>query len=399
MIPMTEQNKSFLEVLSAALRGEFCPKPEETQILEKARVNGINPLIANALLPNGSLQNDYVVLARQLTVGQAQRTADFLLLLKRLEACGLRPVVVKGIVCRSLYPEPELRHSADEDLLIRPDDLARYASVLENEAYLPEMEIDDQADEYEYKFRGKDTQLLIELHTSLFPVESGAYGDCARFFTNALDRAVDMTIEGLHVRTLAPTDHLLYLLCHAYKHLLHSGIGIRQVCDIALMSEKYRDDIDWSYIRASCDSLHITCLCSALFQICEKHFGYRAPESFADCKVDEEMLLDDILSGGRFSDSHLDRAHSSTMTLEAVSADRGNRRRKGALHSVFLPLASMRGQFPYLRKYPWLLPAAWTQRIFRYLTRKGRSDPVNPARSVQIARERIELLREYRIIR
>ena len=399
MIPMTEQNKSFLEVLSAALRGEFCPNPEETQILEKARVNGINPLIANALLPNGSLQNDDVVLARQLTVGQAQRTADFLLLLKRLEACGLRPVVVKGIVCRSLYPEPELRHSADEDLLIRPDDLARYASVLGNEAYLPEMEIDDQADEYEYKFRGKDTQLLIELHTSLFPVESGAYGDCSRFFVNAIDRAVDVKIEGLRVRTLAPTDHLLYLLCHAYKHLLHSGIGIRQVCDIALMSEKYRDDIDWSYIRASCDSLHITCLCSALFQICEKHFGYRAPESFADCKVDEEMLLDDILSGGRFSDSHLDRAHSSTMTLEAVSADRGGRRRKGALHAVFLPLASMRGQFPYLRKYPWLLPAAWAQRIFRYLTRKGRSDPVNPARSVQIARERIELLRQYRIIR
>ena len=399
MIPMTEQNKSFLEVLSAALRGEFCPNPEETQILEKARVNGINPLIANALLPNGSLQNDDVVLARQLTVGQAQRTADFLLLLKRLEACGLRPVVVKGIVCRSLYPEPELRHSADEDLLIRPDDLARYASVLGNEAYLPEMEIDDQADEYEYKFRGKDTQLLIELHTSLFPVESGAYGDCSRFFVNAIDRAVDVKIEGLRVRTLAPTDHLLYLLCHAYKHLLHSGIGIRQVCDIALMSEKYRDDIDWSYIRASCDSLHITCLCSALFQICEKHFGYRAPESFADCKVDEEMLLDDILSGGRFSDSHLDRAHSSTMTLEAVSADRGGRRRKGALHAVFLPLASMRGQFPYLRKYPWLLPAAWAQRIFRYLTRKGRSDPVNPARSVKIARERIELLRQYRIIR
>ena len=111
------------------------------------------------------------------------------------------------------------------------------------------------------------------------------------------------------------------------------------------------------------------------------------------------MLLDDILSGGRFSDSHLDRAHSSTMTLEAVSADRGGRRRKGALHAVFLPLASMRGQFPYLRKYPWLLPAAWAQRIFRYLTRKGRSDPVNPARSVQIARERIELLRQYRIIR
>ena len=115
--------------------------------------------------------------------------------------------------------------------------------------------------------------------------------------------------------------------------------------------------------------------------------------------MDESDLLEDVLSGGLYGVVDVDRAHSSTMTLEAVSADRGNRRRKGALHSVFLPLASMRGQFPYLRKYPWLLPAAWTQRIFRYLARKDRPDPVNPARSVQIARERIELLREYRIIR
>lgn len=396
---MTEQNNAFLEVLRAALRGEACPKDGETQLLAMAGINGVNPLITNALLPDGASKNDYVDLAHRLTVDQAQRTADFLLLLKRLEKYGLRPIVIKGLVCRSLYPEPELRHSADEDLLIRPEELDAYIPSLTAVGYLPEPEQSDSDDKYEFKFRGKDSQLLVELHTSLFPAKSEAYGDCARFFTNALDRAVDMTIEGLRVRTLAPTDHLLYLICHAYKHLLHSGIGIRQVCDIALLSDKYREEIDWDYIRSSCDSLHISHLCAAIFQICEKHLGYCAAEAFADIEVDEELLLEDILSGGRFSDKQLDRAHSSTMTLEAVSADREGRKRKGMLHSVFLPYDSMKGKFPYLQKHPWLLPVAWTQRVFRYLVREDHSAPVNPARSVQIARERIDLLRQYRIIR
>lgn len=36
---------------------------------------------------------------------------------------------------------------------------------------------------------------------------------------------------------LAPTDHLLCLLCHAYKHFLYAGFGIRHVCDIGIFAE------------------------------------------------------------------------------------------------------------------------------------------------------------------
>ena len=396
---MTEQKKAFLEVLSAALRGEACPRPEEAQLLKIAGTNGVFALVANALYPNGPAQNEAVMQARELAVEQAQRTADFLLLLKRLEQQGLRPVIVKGLVCRSLYPEPELRRSADEDFLIRPEELARYMSALETEGFMPVKERDERSDDYGFKLRCGETHLFIDLHTSLLPADSEAYGDCSRFFENAEERAVETEFGGLRLRTLAPTDHLLYLFCHAYKHLLHSGIGIRQVCDMALLSEKYRAEIDWSYIREACDSLQISCLCAALLRICERHLGFFMPESFSDLDTDEGPLLDDILSGSRFADSHHDLAHSSTMTLEAVSADRSGRRARGALHSVFLPLESMQGHFPYLRKYPWLLPAAWIQRVFRYLMRKDRSAPAHPARSIQIARERIELLKEYRIIR
>ena len=126
--------------------------------------------------------------------------------------------------------------------------------------------------------------------------------------------------------------------------------------------------------------------------------AFAMPEAFAELEVDESDLLDDMLSGGLYGGVDIDRAHSSTMTLEAVVAARSGRRRRGALHSLFLPLSSMRGHFPYLKKYPWLLPWAWLQRIWRYLRRKKNPSPVSPTRSIRIARERIELLREYHIV-
>ena len=51
------------------------------------------------------------------------------------------------------------------------------------------------------------------------------------------------------------TDHLLYLILHALKHFLYSGFGIRQVCDIALFSERYRDEIDWSRVKTELQSV------------------------------------------------------------------------------------------------------------------------------------------------
>lgn len=406
MKPMLDETKKLLlEAVRCAVRAKQLPASDvlhqkRWDLFQLAVDHQILPLVVNALHDaevNEPTRSGVEEQAKQKAITQAQRTADFLLLLQRFWKKGLRPIVVKGLVCRSLYPEPELRPSADEDLLIRPEEYDACKEILTDAGFA--LDKGREGEDYEIAFVHPDSNLCIELHTSLFPEDSEAYGDCSRYFDGALDRAVELEIGGLCVKTLAATDHLLFLICHAYKHLLHGGVGIRQLCDMGLMAETFDGQIDWSYIRQCCDELNLSVFTAALFRIGERHLGFAMPEAFSDLEVDESALLEDILSGGLYGVVDVDRAHSSTMTLEAVSAAHSNRRRKGILHSLFLPLESMKGNYPYLRKYPWLLPAAWTQRIFRYLTRKGRSDPVNPARSVQIARERIELLREYRIIR
>ena len=400
-----ETKKLLLDVLSCAIRGKQAPitdqlKKKRMALFQLAMEHHVLPLVVDTLYHGEEADPTMRGMAgqvRSLVIAQAQRTADFQLLLQRFGQKGLRPVVVKGLVCRSLYPEPELRPSVDEDLLIRPEDFSVYDAAMKAAGFRVEQGNEDE--DYEIVYLHPESDFCIELHTSLFPEESEAYGDCARYFDGAIDRAVDLTVEGVSLRTLAPTDHLLFLICHAYKHLLHGGVGIRQLCDMELMIERFGKDLDWGYIRKSCDGLSLSVFTAALFRIGEKHLGFAMPEAFVDIDVDESALLEDILSGGLYGVVDVDRAHSSTMTLEAVSAARDGRRSKGALHSLFLPLEAMRGNYPYLRSCPWLLPAAWVQRIFRYLARKDRSDPVNPLRSVQIAHERIDLLKQYRIIR
>ena len=271
-----ETKKLLLDVLSCAVRGMQIPvtdqlKNQRMELFRLAMEHHVLPLVVDALYDGEEADPTMRGLAdqaRSLVIEQVQRTADFLLLMQSFEKKGLRPVVVKGLVCRSLYPEPELRPSVDEDLLIRPEDFAACDAAMRAAGFRVEKGSEDE--DYEIVYLHPESGFCIELHTGLFPAESPAYGDCASYFDGAIDRAVELEIDGVRVKTLSPTDHLLFLICHAYKHLLHAGVGIRQICDMELMAERFEKDLDWGYIRRSCDELKLSVFTAALFRIGEK---------------------------------------------------------------------------------------------------------------------------------
>lgn len=404
--PEMDQTKAlFLESLRCGIHGgsvEWTEPPDDTAqraLILLFRAHSLQAVAAQALFACPQLsQTRFLRMlkqdARSETIRQAERTAEFLLLLRELERRGLRPAVLKGIVCRSLYPEPEQRPSTDEDLLIEPETFAAY-----HEALLacglrlqdPERTVEGQ-DEITYV--DPERKLYVELHLRPFPAEDSAYGDCNRFFEGSMERTVTLTVYGREIRTLCPTDHLLYMLCHAYKHILYGGIGVRQICDICLFARRFHAEIDWSHVRGSSEELRIARLAAAMFRIGERHLDIPCPEAFADLAVDELPLLHDCLTGGLYGVDDADRLHSSRMTLEAVSAAKQGRGSRGRLKSLFPPARSMEGRYPYLRRKPWLLPCAWGQRIAGYVFDKK----LSAARSLQIGRERIELLKQYQII-
>ncbi len=399
-------HQMFLEALGAGCRGQAVAWPEDalsagqwSQLLGLAWEHRVLPLVYEAAYrcPAALHCQELAAMRKQIVstvLLQTTKTQEFLELVKYLEQQGLRPLLVKGMVCRSLYPKPDYRMSSDEDLLVPEAEFTQFRSALEAYGMRPGAE-----DGYEVPYIMPESPLYIELHRSLFPPENEAYGDLNRFFENIHSQAVAVELEGARLWTMPATEHLFYLICHAFKHFLHSGFGIRQVCDICLFAEKYGQQIDFAWVLTQCRAIHAQLFAAAIFQIGSKHLGLgTVPEGWRDLHVDEGLLLEDLLDAGVYGGSTMDRRHSSSMTLNAVAArKKGKKGRGGLLRTVFPGVEALKGRYPYLADRPWFLPVAWVQRLAGY-GRENRNAAKNAAASVSLGKRRIALMEQYEII-
>lgn len=110
-------------------------------------------------------------------------------------------------------------------------------------------------------------------------------------------------IDGL--LTMPPHEHLLYLLLHAYKHFVRSGIGLRQFCDIGLWARAYHNEIDWQRLYEQCESVHAATFAAAAFRIARDDLGieFDLPAPW-DGSIDVEPLLHDTLCGGVYGSNN-----------------------------------------------------------------------------------------------
>lgn len=406
---MESEQYIFLQALKAALQGtayraETAVQPEQWErILTLAQVHQVLPMIVEACGQQPGLAGTPLLEAarrssRQQVFLQMRKTAEFLTLYKKLRQAGAAPLVVKGMICRNLYPQPDQRGSGDEDVLIMPEQFGLCHEVMLSfgmETAEPE-ECFDRS--YEIPYGKKGSPLYIELHKSLFPPDNDAYSELNDFFMDVHSRAIEEQIEGARILTLCPTDHLFYLICHAFKHFLHGGFGIRQVCDIVLFARRYGSEIDWAQIAENCERIRAGKFAAALFAIGRKHLAL-AVELPECCRwdVDEEPMLEDLLASGIYGDAEPERKHSSSITLNAVVRQKqGKEAGGGVMKSLFPSASSLESRYPYLKKYPALLPVAWVSRISRYAVRNAGSDAA--AKTVRLGNDRVELMKHYGIL-
>lgn len=330
---------------------------------------------------------------------QAQREAGFVSIYKRLCEQGLRPLVVKGAICRNLYTKPDYRVSGDEDMLLRKEEFELCDKLLLEEGMQRE-ELDMENLPYEIPYRNPHNGVYIELHFSLFPKESGAYGHLNNEFAEVFDKCICEKVQNVDIWTLDPTLHLFYLICHAFKHFLHGGVGIRQVCDMIKMAEYYGEKIDWRYIESRLRELRMWDFWKGLVEIGREHLGFipenvSYPKQMLTEQIDPSHLLLDLLDSGVFGDSTMERKHSANVTLAA--AESGKKDMTASLRaSLFPKMSYMKNGYPWLEKYPIILPVAWMMRIASYLRYSNKKS--DESSSIEIGMDRVELLREYHII-
>lgn len=414
---MNRVDQLFLEALQASITNtkveweKELSKDEWQELFKKAAIHQILPLIFEAVYACPAAQKvDPAFFApykremmKQVAL-QMYKTEEFLQLYQQLEEQGLHPLIVKGIVCRQLYPNPDYRSSSDEDMLIAPEEFAKAHQALLDYGMVAG-EAEENLDKvYEVPYGKPGSPIYIELHKSLFPKESEAYGELNRFFAQVQEGAEMVDVHGVAVRTMNPTMHLFYLICHAFKHFLHSGFGIRQVSDMVMFANAYGTEIDWNQILRQCQEIRADKFAAAVFQIGEKYLNFSVEascmtEEWKQIEVEETPLLEDLLDSGIYGDSNMSRKHSSNLTLDAVEAKKqGKRVKPNVWKSIFPDFQSMKGKYRYLEKYPFLLPVAYVERVVNYAKESRHMKENKATDSIKIGNQRIELLKKYEII-
>lgn len=401
----------FLEAVRCSLNGQPLKTQVEAgqleQLLELAQLHHVLPMIYEVVHASGLTASLDPVLSEQIrratihsVMGQAVKTVDFLRLSRHLEQEGICAPVVKGIVCRSLYPMPDHRGSGDEDMLCGEDGFRACHEALLRFG----METEDPSlESYEISYQKPDSPLYLELHKTLFARNSDVFNDYNRFFEGALERSIRLEIRGIPIVTLCHTDHMLYLIIHAFKHFLHSGFGVRQVCDIALFANAFGGSIDWDRIYRCCHSIRAEKFAAALLIIGEKYLVLSREKAcisqvWKGIPLDEKPLLTDMLRGGIYGSADLTRVHTSTITINAVEAQKKGQKPNGSvLRTIFPKARALENQYPYLRRRKYLLPVAWTSRFVRF-ARENVARPESTSQVLRTGSQRVELLRLYDVI-
>ena len=388
---MDKISRIFIQAAAAGVTGKEIENPdlsteEWRELMDLSEKQMLLPVVFEAVYASmpRELEQEYRIVSLTLISSQTRNTDMFLRLCTRLREQGIDPLVFKGLICRESYRLPDWRVSGDEDIYIRRNQYPFFHSLMKEMGFRVSEPNFNSEHEILYRRQG----LRIEGHWELFPQENRLWEQMNSLTEAVLKRAVHREIEGTEVLVMEPTDHMIFLLLHAMKHFALSGVGIRQICDIVQWDSRHK--IEWKRVAAVMESLGATCFTEAVLDAGNRLFGMKIPEGWKT--ADATDLIEDSLSGGVFGQSTQERLHSGSIT---VADGMGYNSAYNLFRVLFPSREVMEINYPWVSKNKALLPLGWGARLLRYAASIGRHN--SPIHSLQIGKQRIELLKEYNV--
>lgn len=327
---------------------------------------------------------------------QAARTQKIVYISQLLHQNGIAHAVVKGVVCRSLYSRSDIRISGDEDLLINTCDQEACEEILKQAGLV---HIPDVGGEEVAHWRDHNTGLHLEVHTQLFSSKRSEDEILNGIFTEQLKHTVSLPLVEGAVQTLDPTYHFVFLVCHALKHFIAGGFGVRMICDVVTFAERYSKEIQHQTVYVILERVRSRKFLDQLLAIGEQWLGFDTKKSgwTYSAQPDYNELLQDSLDAGIYGHSTMSRRHSAGIVLKATE---GQTIKSSTISTVFPSREKMQGKYPVLKSKPILLPLCWAHRLGKYavevIHQKDKDN--SPLESVSLGKKRTEMMIKYGIL-
>ena len=168
----------------------------------------------------------------------------------------IEPVLLKGFGLAMLYPNPSLRQFGDIDLYVGLDDFHEACRLLRTlpGGYNWGEEV-DSGHHYNIEFG----QYPMEIHRVSAdmddPKVAKIYAAIERDGLRSHTQRVDY--EGLEVSIPSKEFMVFYTFYHAWHHFLTSGVGWRQISDIAMTLHAYHGQLDLDKLKQWLGSMHL----------------------------------------------------------------------------------------------------------------------------------------------
>jgi hypothetical protein len=362
-------------LVSCAIRGKKAEQKrlniDWDNLLKYAQAHHVKGLIYCALPEKYNLTNiDKNTLEKwkrdtMLTgIGQLKHISQVSNILSIFNEYRIPVIVLKGLVVREFYPRPELRTMCDADILVKKADLQKIKQLLEGQGY-----IEGESSPIHISYTNSSNHSHIEIHWTIVD---------KRFFKIGYDEEVEMwnhaetiKVGQSEVLSLSLEDLALHLCNHMAVHMLTSGFGIRQLCDLVLLVEKKGDQINWQSFYHKGKEWGIEKFIIVIFLICQGLFQMNIPNELKKYSphVDRKLvktLTDEIISGGVYGKKELAHVFSNEFAYGIEDEHGGDfiGVLKRFFYLLFPPAQKMSDKYSYAKKYRVFIPLAWLHHLF-----------------------------------
>ena len=404
MQTITDNQKLLLRLLGRALFDTQTALPRDADwctVLQEAKQQAVLPLVFHAareFLPAG-IAGELEERIDEMLVNNMAMEYDHVELHRCMEEARIPYVVMKGSASASYYPQPMLRMMGDVDFLVRPEDAARAGEALKALGFRETAERDNPIHQA-YRRDGDPLHSAEwELHWQPNGIPGNAAGEkLQELLSDSIGTACLRETENGCYRVPDAFHHGLMLLLHTAMHLIHSGVGLRHLCDWAVFAAQFSETDFRARFEAPLRETGLWEFAGTLTALCVRELGCpdpgwpgeRAPELL-------DALLLDILSGGNFGKKDRQRLNQAKLL---VNREDGTVREGSGLRNLFSALnVKARRSLPVTARHPALLPVGWVAVGARHLWRiaVGRRPSLRVGRILEGAAARSELYRSLHL--
>lgn len=258
---------------------------------------------------------------------------------EKFEKSGIRHQILKGTIMKSIYPSPEMREMSDIDLVVYDENLDKAARVMEEMGYRNHGLIKH------HMIFSKGKELLVEVHWCLFDAHAGKKQHV--YFKDTFRAKLKAGME--YTYEFSIEDFYIYMISHMAKHFFETGCGIRNLVDIYIYTTRYKDVMDQEYLDSELKACGIFD-----FEMNMRKLAY-VWLCNEDCDSFYGDLFDYMVDSGIYGKS--ENGIWSQLAKETTD------NQENAKWKFYFPSINfMNEKYPWLKKAPYLLPAAWVIR-------------------------------------